>query len=1226
MRIAALIVVFVILGSAATAGGEEEELLLLEALQRRTKQTKNLGWLRLAVWHAQKIMPKLSPMARRRLSEIMLGPAKLLADIAKTTAKTEEEAEKYKRFLSSLQQIGGLAIRVSLITKELSVLERKVETVLELPEKEEKAKQIETLKEEYERTSKEAESVIEALRKDLASKYPPVHRLWGLSQTVYKKMGGDKWWRECVVRDHWLRDTLEMNYAKSLIFRAKLYEGEERKKISEKAAKKLHRFIEGEPEFSGDTDPDRDPKVMENFLSPWEKKAKIKIPPEWIHPPSPEPRVFFRGLLALARYWLARAYFEAGDLRKAERYAKFAIRTRATKFTPEPDARTIVEARLKAYWLLGQIVLKKGDLDGAIKIYQKALSLSGEWLEPEDEEVEWCYPDILKTPEGKKIALEQVELLIKKENFSEALILTSEVYMSERKSRKQTGQMTPLEGEAVRKMAIVFENFKKERPILPAGIYLGLGYGYFALAEEAKEPDKKNKYYHKALEMFRLVPSMPCDPADYNIYVPEAIFNAGYILQTKLNQKLRAGVVYLEFVKRWQGRYAGIKELRGASRAAVACFRDFKDMGKAAEQLYNEAMEIRKKLIAGQGPEVWAESIENAYRLLKQKRYAAAIEKLETIPAEYTIKVAGKEQKMIFKGFPQVAGYIGQAAIQAPSGTEIKSRFLMIAADRLSKALDLMDKHKEAYEVKLYAKCALFLARIYLTDEFIKAKEGKLDESSRKKWAQEAVKVLRRFSRDKYIDLTGKYAKDNIGLKYAVRLKGTLIEAYCNAGQLNAAEREFNEMKEKYAKVDPVVFEHRCEMLIDAFSNMAKKAENVDKAYAKSMRKTASAILTAWVESRKARGKFTDVDAMWVAHKQRQLGQLKQARAAYREFLRKIGAERGSLKKINSQPSDEKRQEWARAYIQAIIGIAEAYADEGKYIRAAQELDKLNLLLECKHCRRYFNARDIGGAKHGIKTPDDWVRFSSSPQEDLKKRMLLEFKPLYSYCPAEGWAVKCPRCKKLFFIPDSKYQEMKKDPKVRVECPNLRCRKKLGFADLRWETVMKRVIGGDFEMRLTIAKYYIKGYLHNRTQAIARDRAQKMLNDLYTDLRVSIKFYHEQITAKWDEWNDETRDNKMNEVQKMWLIFVETIERLFWVASDRNDWQTITVFVEQRNEYREAKTDEDFIKALDLIPDTPPPKDSPLKGLYENVKDIVKAKWLDKIRHYYEEAKKRSGK
>ena len=1221
MRIAALIVA---LGMALfVAADEKEDLLLLEKLQRRTKLTQNLGWLRLAVWHAKRVMPKMSPMARRRLAEIMSGPAELLAK----TAETEAEEKEYKDFLASLQKIGGLAIKVSLLQKNLTFLEREVENALSMPEGNERTQKIEALKKQYEQTCKEAEELIKALRKDLASKYPPVHRLWGLSETVYRNLGGDRWWQQSVIPDHWMRDTLEMNYAKSLIFRAKLYQGEERRRISQMAAKKLHRFIDGEPEFEGDTDPPRDEKTMEKFLAPWERRAKIGVPPEWLKPPLPEPRVMFRGLLALARYWLARAYFEAGNLKKAKHYAIYAIRTRATKNTPEPDARTIVEARLKAYWLLGQVAIKEGDIDRAIEIYDKALSLSGQWLEPEDEEVEWCYPNILKTAEGKKIALEQVELLLKKNRLREALILTSEVYMSERKGRKEGGKMTPLEGEAVRKMAKVFENFKEERPVLPAGIYLGLGYGYFALGEEEKNKDKKKEYYQKAVEMFRLVPAMPCEPGEYNVYVPEALFNIGYILQTKLNQKLRAGVVYLEFVKRWQGRYTRITELQGASRAAVACFRDLKDLGEAGKKLYEEAMAVRTKLIAGQGPEVWAEAIENAYRLLKeQKKYGEAIEKLEAIPAEYTIRVAGREQKMVFKGFPQVAGYIGQAAIQALASGEAKPEYLLLAADRLQKAIKMMDEHEETYEVKMYAKCVVFLARIYLSDEFIKEKEGKADANARKKWAQKAVAVLRKFTRARFNELITKYTQNKIGLKYAVRLKGVLIEAYRNAGQLNAAEREFREMKEKYAKADPVVFENRCEMLIDAFSKMAKQIEATDKAYAESMKRTASQILEAWAESRKARGKFTDVDAMWRAHKQRQLGQLREARAAYREFLRKIGAQHGSLDRINSQPSVEKRRNWAKAYIQAILGIAEAYADEGKFLRAAQELDKLSILMECTHCHRYFNARDIAGAKHGIKTVDDWVRFSPTPQEDLKKRMLIDFKPLYTFCPAEGWAVRCPKCKRLFFIPNSKYEELKHNPKARVECPNRRCRRKLGFADLRWEQVMRRVIAGDFEMRLTIAKYYIKGYLRNRTQAIARDRAQQMLQALYTDLKASIQYYHNQILAKWDKWNEETRDERMENTFKMWLIFVETIERLFWIASDRNDWETIKVFIEQRNEYQEAKSDEDFLRALELIPspDRAPPEGSPVAAIYDRVRNFVKEKWLDKIKKYYEEAKKRA--
>jgi len=359
---------------------------------------------------------------------------------------------------------------------------------------------------------------------------------------------------------------------------------------------------------------------------------------------------------------------------------------------------------------------------------------------------------------------------------------------------------------------------------------------------------------------------------------------------------------------------------------------------------------------------------------------------------------------------------------------------------------------------------------------------------------------------------------------------------------------------------------------------------------------------------------------------QRRLGQLKRARAAYREFLRKIGAEHGDLTKINSQPSPEKRKEWIMVYIQAVMGIADAYADEGKYLRAAQELDKLGLLLECTHCHRYFNAKDIPGAKHGIKTLDDWVRFSATPQEDKKKRALLEFKPLYTYCPAEGWAVRCPKCKRLFFVSNKEYERLRQNPKEHIACPNLRCRAKLSFADLRWEQVMKRMIAGDFEMRLAIAKYYIKGYLRNRSQAIARDRAQHILETLYTDLRASIKFYHEMINAKWASWNDEMRDKKLDEAFKMWLVFVETVERLFWIASDREDWETITVFIEQRNEYKEAKTDDAFLRALDLIPETAPPENSPLAGLYERVRGNVKNNWLEKIKEYYHQAKKRKPK
>ena len=273
---------------------------------------------------------------------------------------------------------------------------------------------------------------------------------------------------------------------------------------------------------------------------------------------------------------------------------------------------------------------------------------------------------------------------------------------------------------------------------------------------------------------------MPCEPGEYEIYVPEALFNVGYILQTKLNQPLRAGVVYLHFVRRWQGRYSGIKELQGAARAAVACFRPFKDFCETGKRLYDTAMEIRKKLISGQGPDVWAEMVQQAYQLLKQKNFAAAIDKLEGIPAEYEVEIAERKQKMVFRGFPQVAGYIGQAAVQALASGVAKPRYLLLAADKLKTALKLMREHEETYEVKMFAKCVLFLARIYLSDEFVKEKEGKLDGASRKKWALEAVKVLRKFTRDKYADLIAKYSKKSMGLKYAVRLKGALVEAYCN--------------------------------------------------------------------------------------------------------------------------------------------------------------------------------------------------------------------------------------------------------------------------------------------------------------------------------------------------------------------------------------------------------------------------------------------------------------
>ncbi|RKY13920.1 MAG: hypothetical protein DRP63_09025, partial [Planctomycetota bacterium] len=116
MRITALIVMLSMGGFAFS--GEEEDIAVLGSLTKRFAATRNDGWLRLAVWYARRIMPKLSPMASRRLSSIMLGPAKYLAD----TATNEAETRKYRDFLASLQKIGGLAVKVGLLTKTLALL------------------------------------------------------------------------------------------------------------------------------------------------------------------------------------------------------------------------------------------------------------------------------------------------------------------------------------------------------------------------------------------------------------------------------------------------------------------------------------------------------------------------------------------------------------------------------------------------------------------------------------------------------------------------------------------------------------------------------------------------------------------------------------------------------------------------------------------------------------------------------------------------------------------------------------------------------------------------------------------------------------------------------------------------------------------------------------------------------------------------------------------------
>ncbi|MCX7703219.1 MAG: hypothetical protein N2234_03845, partial [Planctomycetota bacterium] len=499
------------------------------------------------------------------------------------------------------------------------------------------------------------------------------------------------------------------------------------------------------------------------------------------------------------------------------------------------------------------------------------------------------------------------------------------------------------------------------------------------------------------------------------------------------------------------------------------------------------------------------------------------------------------------------------------------------AADALNEALNVLAQRGQE-DLLAEAMARRYLGEIYTNPHFIK--------SEKKKWAQEAIKVLQPFER-KFRNEEEVKKRD-----YPMYAKAKLIDAYRLAGELDAAERHFDEFAKEYSTTK--LFQQICFDLFKAYKEEGTSMKEQNPEIAQNLFKTAGKMLNEWSKSREREKQLTADDKMWVALQQAEIGQYKDAIKVFNDFLK----ERSDIEKMSDDDFG--------LFLRAKTGIAQCYAEEKKFKQAAETLDQLRVIVKCKQCSRRFNIID----------PQKFV-----DSEDYRPQLYNE--KLYGECPKEGIAVKCDRCKNDFIIPKEKYERLmesfnkarKENPTASpellkletVECP--KCKSSLNITQLTDTKCLVRELDGDFAFQFTTAKHYWDGFkASDQRDANLRERAFDILTRLYKPLEFAVGEYEKRVRILKGEIEkgDASRQKEYDTYRKALEALKELQPKVTYyilvIYFNKGEFEQVVAYFEQKN--NEAPVTEE--KQWEEIVPWP--------------------EWLDKYKELYIEAQKKTKK
>jgi len=1171
-----LLVSLLVVG-VATLADEEEDVRFIAALQRRAVVTRNDDWFKLAREYGLGLLKegKITGEAKRelctRLYDILTALVKISTDAGETAA-----AKMYENDRAWVEKQGvGKLFKLNSIGNRLLLLQGKAEAVVNELDAKKKEEEMRQLRKEFEELNKEIEETIKAWREDVAKKFPHSD-FWRFLKAKEK---------QAMAEEHWYRDYLEFLYAKSYYFQAKLYEGEQRKERLNTLIKKFLRFTWGEPEFEGDSEPEPREfipktelqKVVYDAYIKWieEKKRRGEVVFE------PEPRVTYPLLTHLAYYWMARAYFDLKDFNNALKYAKYAIQVVHTLKPPIPgvkgsgtsesDLNTTVEIVLKGNLLIAQVYKEQKRIEDAVEHLYEVMGLSGKLMDPaRGDEVKYRYPDIYTHEEGLFCAMELGELLVQLKRYAEGMSVVYKIYIQQRKKRSPTGEPHPLEVVAAHRMAKIYDTMVKGGEVgeLPVGQIFAVAEGYYSLQQD-----------DKAIRAYKLALCAPGTEEEKKFFLPVALFRLGVVLQHN-KRFMEAGIVFLELMKRYKDHPLYGSYIIDAARGAVAAFRKLSDADAFGAELYKLAQSECKKILPP-GREDFNERIRKASQDIQKKHFDTAINELGYITEVIEEPVPGtkKKRKIPYDRYPLARALLGSAYVLKFLHTEERPepKLLERAAAALKEALDVMAQRGIKDDLA-EAMARRYLGEVYTNPHFYK--------EEKERWAKEAIKVLQVFERK---------FRNNEDIKkrgYPMHAKAKLIEAYRLAGELDAAERHFEEFARAYSTTK--LFQKICMDLFKAYKEEGIEVKERNPQYATSLFRTAGKMLKEWLISRKRekRGKLSPSDQMWVAQQQAEIGQHKEARKVFNEFLARLP----DLEKMD----DEK----FGLFLRAKTGIAQCYAEEGKFKRAAETLDQLRTVVECVSC----------GLKLHVVDPQKFV-------DDEHYRRELYNEVHYNKCPKEGIYVKCsaPKCGEKFFVSEEDMERLeeslKKAQKMNPNNPNLwrlqvvdcpKCGAALDFRDLTPQKCLRRVLDGDFPFQYKVAEFYWKAFKKSEQRDVyLRDRAMDILARLYSPLDYSLKTLTKKKAALEKIVEKQPgREKELEATRKALKTLVElhpkVVYMILLIYYNSGSYFEVVQYFEERND-GPVTTDEQWERLV------PSPSFRPkMKDLYNRAKAKLK--------------------
>ncbi|MCX7704304.1 MAG: Tom20 family protein, partial [Planctomycetota bacterium] len=646
-----LIGLLLFMGFEVLVADEWEDVLFLEALQKRGAQTRNDDWFKLAREYGMDVIntkgAKFKGEARIRLAQSMDAVLSALSMLARQ-AGDEKSAKAYEEDRLKVSKIvgGDKPVRLAKIERDLLEIQSAAALAEVEVDKKVKAEKIAEVKKRFDVINKEIEDIIKQWREDIANKYP-CSTFWPYLSEKDK---------EGLPDDLWARDYLEFIYARSYIYQAKIYEGEERNKRLNTAIKKFLRFTRGQPEFAGDRDPE--PKVefvpktkeeeeMKKKYDEFERERK-QMGEEY----EPEPRAFYPILEYFSYYWMARAYFDLGDIKNANQYSKFALQAvrSVEQHSSQDDITRVIEVILKANLLLGQALKKENKHEEAVEHFYKALALTGQPIDPaRADEVKFVFPDVYKFDEGRFIAMELGESLVTLKRYVEGMSVVFKIYSEERMKRSPTGQPSEMEVVAANWMAKIYDTMGAAVGTLPVGQMFAVAEGYYS-----------QKMDEKAMRAYQLAICAPGTPEEQNFFVPVAMFRLGVLLQDN-KRFMESFVVFTELVRRFEKHEIYGSLIIDAVRGALASGRKLSDLDDFGKEMYKKAKELQEKVMP-KGKEMFDEKIRLASQYIQQKKYDAAIETLQGLTETFEEQTAsGQKRKVVYDKFAMGRALLGAA-------------------------------------------------------------------------------------------------------------------------------------------------------------------------------------------------------------------------------------------------------------------------------------------------------------------------------------------------------------------------------------------------------------------------------------------------------------------------------------------------------------------------------------------------------------------------------------